>query len=249
MSEKIALFIDGDNISHKDASLIINEVKSYGKIILSMVYADWSTPERQGWLVSARKNGITPIQCDIIHGKNSSDIKLAIDVMSELHRTPHITTYFIVTSDSDYRHLISEIKKADKLIYCIGSKIANEALQNICDIYTKIEVLRDQDKMDETDDKDDIDDIVVKNTVPLKNERKKSRKTMLKRYLKDIEQLFDEMERVSITDIKTLLQRKYQFDSREYKCRNIKYFLKRYFNKNIEICSDHKGVYIKLREI
>ena len=74
MSEKIAVFIDGDNVSHNIISLIMNEIKNYGRIICCNVYADWSCENMKNWKLTANKLGIITIQCDRISGKNSTDI-------------------------------------------------------------------------------------------------------------------------------------------------------------------------------
>ena len=55
---------------------------------------------------------------------------------------PNITLFYIVTSDSDYRHVISKIKLRNKKVYCIGSSQANISLRSSCDRYTKVELLR-----------------------------------------------------------------------------------------------------------
>ena len=82
----IVKYIDGDNVSFRDIQIILEEVKSYGRIIISRVYGDWSKENMKNWLLSASKNGIIPIQCDRISQKNSSDIKLSVDIMKFLYK-------------------------------------------------------------------------------------------------------------------------------------------------------------------
>ena len=82
-------------------------------------------------------NGQESIQCDRIKGKNSTDIKMAVDIMKALYNISHITLFYIVASDSDYRHVIPEIKLCNKKIYCIGSKNANKSIQSLCDLIQK----------------------------------------------------------------------------------------------------------------
>ena len=141
-NESIAVYIDGDNINHKDIEIILNEIKNYGRIIISNVYGDWSKDNMKHWLKSASEYGISPIQCDRTSGKNSTDIKLCVDIMKHLYTIKNISLFFIITTDSDYRHIISEIKTKGKKINCIGNSDANISLKSMCDIYTKIEVLK-----------------------------------------------------------------------------------------------------------
>jgi hypothetical protein len=114
MSETIAVYIDGDNTSHRDMEVILNEIKTYGRIIISRVYGDWSKENMKNWLVSASSYGIIPIQCERISNKNSSDIKLCVDIMKDLYTVPNISLFYIITTDSDYRHVISDIMMSNK---------------------------------------------------------------------------------------------------------------------------------------
>ena len=76
MNNTIAVFIDGDNTSHRDINIILNEIKTYGRIIILRVYGDWSMDNMKNWLSKAKQYGIITIQCERINGKNSSDITL-----------------------------------------------------------------------------------------------------------------------------------------------------------------------------
>ena len=53
------------------------------------------------WLDNASLFGIIPIQCGRISGKNSSDIKLCVDIMKDLYCVPKISLFYIITTDSD----------------------------------------------------------------------------------------------------------------------------------------------------
>ena len=109
MSETIAVYIDGENSSHQDIEAISSEIKSYGSIIISRVYGDWSDKNMRKWLDRTIIYDIIPIQCIRISGKNSSDIKLCVDIMKDLYTVPEISLFYIITNDSDYSHVISEI--------------------------------------------------------------------------------------------------------------------------------------------
>ena len=229
MSETIAIFIDGDNAHHRDVGVVMNEVHSYGRTVISRVYADWSCDNVKPWLEAATNSGIIPIQCDRIKGKNSTDIKLAVDIMKTLYSQPNISLYYIVTSDSDYRHVVSEIKIQNKKIHCIGSENANQSLKALCDTYTKIEVLRQTKKSPKSSSS--------------KKKRQKLPLQQKKLYQREMENLLDSCSEINISLFKDTLHRKYQFDYREYGYQKMSDFMSDNFKKTFDISNGKRGCF------
>ena len=95
MNETIAVYIDGDNTSHNDIKVILKEINSYGRIIISRVYGDWSQENMKNWLTTSSIFGIIPIQCERISGKNSTDIKLCVDLMKDLYSIDNISLFYM----------------------------------------------------------------------------------------------------------------------------------------------------------
>ena len=137
--ERIAVFIDSDNIPYNSITIIIAEIRKRGRIILQNAYGDWSYSSSDSWNLISKELGIILIQCDRIIKKNSTDIKLCIDVIKSLYANESITSYYIISSDSDYRHLFPEIKQKDKRVYCIGSMNTNYSVKATCDEFIEIE--------------------------------------------------------------------------------------------------------------
>lgn len=220
MDNTLAVFIDGDNTSHKDIGVILNEIKTYGRIIILQVYGDWSMTNMKGWIEKAKRYGITLIQCERLGGKNSSDIKLCVDIMKILYTVPIISIYYIVTSDSDYRHVISEIKLLNKQVYCIGDKYTNISLRSICDQFTKVDVL----KKDNSSNKSYI----------------KLEKKVKLLYQNEIDILLDKYNKINISLVKDVLSRKFQFDHREWGYNKMSKFLYENFI-NLKYTKDKQG--------
>jgi uncharacterized protein (TIGR00288 family) len=196
----IAVFIDGDNIPSDDIKKIVNEIRNHGRIVIANVYGDWSETNMAKWMSVASVNGINNIQCDRISGKNSTDIKLMLDMLKMLFTNDFIECYFIVTSDSDYRHIVSEIKLKGKKCFCLGSERTNTSLQNICDKFIKIENLNKPSIPDNARPKTYI------------NLDQKKYNTMFI----DIRRLLETDELICMSKIKSEWEKKYQFDYREY---------------------------------
>lgn len=253
----IAVFIDGDNISYKYIPNILNEIKTYGRIIINNIYCDWSDKQNDKLRQASINSGINNCHCDKISGKNSTDIKLMVDLMKTLYTMDHISLYYIVTSDSDYRHVIPEIKMKNKKIHVIGKEQSNNALQNIADLFTKIEVLQqfndnitneiensnsylsDDSSEDKEKNEKSFKNVLIQNNVPVKNKIIKL-PPKIKYEIRNI----IENNISNIGEINRMLQRKYQFDFREYDCKSMKIFIIKYSdyikcklngNENIEL--------------
>jgi len=137
----IAVFIDGENINQNHFQVINQEIRKHGRIIIYNIYADWTEVALKKWNQVARQNGLLCVHCDKISGKNSVDLRLSVDIMKTLYTNDTIDIYYLVTSDSDYRHVIMEIKQKNKSAYCIGVSMVSQTLTSVCDKYTKIEDL------------------------------------------------------------------------------------------------------------
>lgn len=158
-SEKvIAVFIDGENINQNHFQVINQEIRKDGRIIIYNIYADWTEIALKKWNQIARQNGLICVHCDKISGKNSVDLRLSVDIMKTLYTNDMIDVFYLVTSDSDYRHVIQEIKQKNKIAYCIGVSKVNQSLISVCDKYTKIEDLLKKEPV--LNDIDQICDIV-----------------------------------------------------------------------------------------
>lgn len=255
--ETIAAFIDGDNISHRDALIILQEMKGAGRLISCCVYGDWSDPAMRSWLRVAQENGLTTVQCEKISGKNSSDIKLMVDMMEYLYERSHITMFYIVTSDSDYRHVIPKIRSMGKKVNCIGSETANVSLKAICDIFTSVELLRRLNVEDEPTagaGGEPVEPPVIHAREPsvspsIKNKKRRVGKKRRAKIWKEIETLSNRSTRIDLGALNTIIQRKYHFDFREYDYTRMLPFIRDNFAHELHIkYNDGGSCYITIRE-
>lgn len=223
----VAIFVDGDNVPSKDTQNILSEAGSFGRIVNAMVFGDWSTPQMKPWKDSASQHGLLTMQCDLLKGKNSTDIRMMIEIMRLLYTSDVVDIYVIVTSDSDYRHVVSEIKMRGKRCYCIGSVNTNNSLQNICDKFVKLEN--------------------ISKKLPTEKEvKKKMKQKTWENYYNDIVRLSEEKACVPLPKIKDEWEKKYQFDLREWGFPNFSSFLFHYFGSKLKRCG--KGNEVSITE-
>jgi len=135
-SEKlVAALVDFENVGLDSIQWLFDQISDVGRIIVKRAYADWSSAgNKRDQLLEL---GIEPIQQ--FHsgpkGKNSSDIRLAIDAVDLLHQSP-VDTFVIVSSDSDFIPLVNKLRAAGKTVIGAGRKAtAPRTLVISCDKY------------------------------------------------------------------------------------------------------------------
>ena len=225
--EIIAVFIDGENINPNDFNYINKEIRTYGRVVISNVYGDWSDMNVKNWIEVARMNGILKIQCDKINGKNSVDLRMSVDIMKCLYTNNIINLFYLVTTDSDYRHVIFEIKQKNKKVYCIGSSNVNLGLSAICDKYTKIENIKRGIDIEENPKQK----IKKKN---LKINEKDKKYAEIQEYWSCIEDYLTNNGKTNLSNVKTIIQNNFpEFDYREYGYSKFSDFMKKNYKQII----------------
>ena len=118
---QIAVLIDSENVSSRYASIIFNEIETYGFATYRRIYGNWT--KNNGWSENILlENSITPIQqFNYTSGKNSSDMTMVIDAMDILY-SGNVDGFCLVTSDSDFTRLASRLREAGKIVVGMGEK-------------------------------------------------------------------------------------------------------------------------------
>ena len=117
---QVAVLIDYENVGLAAIQWLLDQVSDHGRVIVKRAYADWSQSgsRRQG--NQLLELGIEPVQ--LFHaGKNSSDIRLAIDAV-ELLYTSGVDVFVVVSSDADFVPLVSRLRAAGKSVVVAGRK-------------------------------------------------------------------------------------------------------------------------------
>ena len=232
----IAVFIDSENINPADYKYIDSEIKNTGRIIISNIYGDWNDPNIKNWISVAKEYGIQKIQVDKLLGlKNSVDHKICVHIMKYLYTNHHIDIYYIISSDSDFRHVIYEIKEHNKKVYGIGNSPLTSYLVPVCNNYIRIVDLRQTDKTSKFNIiKSNIKEIYNLKTVNQEN---------IDKYRNTIKKYMIPNKIYNLSYINDFLRRIYPtFNHRNYKTETFKEFIIKYYSEIIEIRSyENKG--------
>ncbi len=131
----VAVLIDYENVGLDSIQYLLDQLSDMGRIIVKRAYADWSV-ERN------KRDQLLELGIEAVHhfrsatsGKNSSDIRLAIDAIDLLH-TADLDTFVFVSADSDFVPLVSKMRAAGKVVVGAGRRLAASAtLVKSCDRY------------------------------------------------------------------------------------------------------------------
>ncbi len=101
-----------------DVAAITEYAAQLGEICINKAYANWQWFSRYRYALN--ENGLELVQLFHRGMKNSADIRLALDVLEDLHRFPHITHVVVVSSDSDFVSLAQKVKQSGRRIIGLG---------------------------------------------------------------------------------------------------------------------------------
>lgn len=149
---KIAILIDAENVSYKNMQQIIDAMEQKGKILVKTVVSDWTkitgcqtktngkyvyrTNQIEGWRKEASRHSMTAVQqFSYVAGKNTSDIALTIQAMKILYEKPYITTFCLVTNDSDFTRLAQELREQNKEVIGMGER--SRAIQEFVNAFSE----------------------------------------------------------------------------------------------------------------
>ncbi|HBA82597.1 MAG TPA: hypothetical protein DCZ95_00745 [Verrucomicrobia bacterium] len=157
--QTLAVFIDFENLALglKDRKerfqieRVIARLLEKGNIVVKRAYADWG--KFASYTTSLHEAAIELIEIPIrrMTGKNSADMRLCVDAMDLSYSKPHITTFVILSGDSDFSPLVSKLRENDKQVIGLGMKEATSVLlRDNCDEFIFYEdILREETQAEE----------------------------------------------------------------------------------------------------
>ncbi len=140
----LAVFIDFENIAigmeHQgnrgrrkspamfDMSKVLERLVEKGRISTKRAYADWRRFEEYRAPLHELGIELTEIPERGMTGKNSADIRLVVDAMELSYTKEHIDTIVVVSGDSDFTPLVSQLKENGKRVIGVGMRDSTSSL-------------------------------------------------------------------------------------------------------------------------
>src|SRR5260370_36204181 len=127
-----------------DLGAIIDFASSFGTLVLTRAYADWSADVNAGYQrqLVARAVDLVQLFPAAAYGKNGADIRLAVDAVEDMFRLPDLTHVVIVGGDSDYIALAQRCKRLGRYVVGIGvAGASSRSLAAACDEFVTYDAL------------------------------------------------------------------------------------------------------------
>lgn len=127
-----------------DVGAIIDYASSFGTLVLTRAYADWSSPMNAEYRTQLVARAVDLVQLfpAAAYAKNGADIRLSVDAVEDMFRLPDLTHVVLVAGDSDYVPLAQRCKRLGR--YVIGVGVAGSTAKSLaaaCDEFESYESL------------------------------------------------------------------------------------------------------------
>lgn len=144
MREKVAVFLDVENLTHwiknNGPEKLLSELSSIGQIIVRRAYGKWTNQNLQTLQPELNRQGFELIHnYHPVSGKNSSDIQLTVDVMEYALKLSDVNWFVLATGDSDFSPLFRRLREMGKEVIGVGPRSPlSESVKTSCSrfIYT-----------------------------------------------------------------------------------------------------------------
>ncbi len=127
-----------------DVGAIIDFASSFGTLVLTRAYADWSSEVNNTYREQLVGRAVDLVQLfpAAAYGKNGADIRLAVDAVEDMFRLPDLTHVVIVAGDSDYIALAQRCKRLGRYVVGVGvAGSSSKALAAACDDFVIYDAL------------------------------------------------------------------------------------------------------------
>ncbi len=135
--ERLALYLDFENVAIGardigyvfDPEPLLDALAERGRTVVRRAYADWNLFKeyRRGLVDSNIELTEIPQRSDSVR-KNAADILMAVDAMELAFTRDFVSTFVIVSGDSDFTPLVNRLRELDKKVIGVGLKGSTSAM-------------------------------------------------------------------------------------------------------------------------
>lgn len=129
--ERLALYLDFENVAIGardigyvfDPQPLLDALAERGRTVVRRAYADWNLFKeyRRGLVDANIELTEIPQRSDSVR-KNAADILMAVDALELAFTRDFVSTFVIVSGDSDFTPLVNRLRELDKKVIGVGLK-------------------------------------------------------------------------------------------------------------------------------
>ncbi|OLS28686.1 MAG: hypothetical protein HeimC2_05030 [Candidatus Heimdallarchaeota archaeon LC_2] len=246
LKEEICILWDVENVNPGEKSLfvegLVEFVSGKGRITIAKAFGDWTKRSISKMATSLASNGFEMVHVSApIKKKNTSDIEMITQGIEVALKYTHLSQFFLITGDSDFRSLVTALRRNGKYVFVIyDAKRLNEALLAAADDYIDYRQLLPGGTEDS-----DKDEIVVESK-PSKIADKKAKQKLLQEAFSLLVECLNIMEEEKIpTKLATVKVRmkvlKPTFDEKKLGFKQWLKFIERAVDDNIIVLEGKKN--------
>jgi uncharacterized protein (TIGR00288 family) len=130
-SRSMAVFCDFENVAlgvrdarydKFDIKRILERLLLKGPIVVKKAYCDWGRYAEFKAPMHEAAFELIEIPHVRQSGKNSADIRMVVDALDLCYTKSHVSTFVLITGDSDFSPLVSKLRENDKQAIGVGVK-------------------------------------------------------------------------------------------------------------------------------
>src|SRR5690554_4184167 len=120
--ENVALGVRDAQYEKFDIELVLERLLLKGSIVVKKAYCDWE--RYKGFKSAMHEANFELIEIPHVRqsGKNSADIRLVVDALDLCYTKAHVSTFVIISGDSDFSPLVSKLRENNKVVIGVGVK-------------------------------------------------------------------------------------------------------------------------------
>lgn len=127
MKNRVAVMVDGDNVSPAHAARIMRETAGRGQIAFARVYG--AMPANSAWHDAKNFHLVHPGR-----GRNATDLLMAIDAV-EFALTDVFDAIILASSDERLSHLAQRLREYGKEVHGLGDADTSFSLRRACSTF------------------------------------------------------------------------------------------------------------------
>ncbi len=132
--ENVALGVRDAHLPRFDIQRVLERLLTRGSIIVKKAYCNWARYAEYRREMHGANFELIEVPGVSQSGKNSADIRMVVDALDLCYTKEHVSTFVLVTGDSDFSPLVSKLRENNKTVLGVGVRNStSELLVSNCD--------------------------------------------------------------------------------------------------------------------